>query len=381
MSRMNDGLPDRKYYNVAIANNEAIANTSYTYAQYKDVLNQQIISNPSEYYLSVLRFQIPTANIPILIPEIESWPNTDVNKTVYNVALEYTNSGITYTGIGQVMYKPITTNYVPRPITVANPNPMINPSQYYFVYNYRAFIDMVNTAFETALSNLSAQVVLPPGVTAPYITYNAGNYLMSLHASPEYLTPAYSTIPPPQLGQINIYMNYKLFTFFDGIEFLDYEYDPLFPTTKTIQILIKSYNGTNFDGTHYIMAQQYPSLSVWNVFKGIQITSFFLPTESEIVPTPNGSTTSGGSSTYNTSPVVKDFIPFYENGPEFRTFINFRYNGSYELIDLNSNAPITTIDITVYWIDRYGNKYVVSIPYNQVLTIKFCFIKKSTFTG
>lgn len=374
---MSKDNPDRKYYNVSISNNEK--SSTYTYASYKENLNQELISNPSDYYLSVLRFQIPTADIPILIPEIEPWPNTDVNRTVYNITLEYKSGPTTYTATSAVIYAPnVPPSYsIARPITIQDPNPMKDPSDYYFIYNYRSFINMVNDTFVTAFNDLSSQVSLPPGASPPFITYNANNYLMTLHATSQYLTPTYSTPPPPQSGQINIYMNYKLFTFFDGIEFIFNDY--LSP--KGIQIIVKDYNGTNFNGTHYLMAQQYPSLSVWNVFKSIQIVSFFLPCEQEIIPVPNFSGINNGSNTYNTTSVVKDFVPFYENGPEFRTFINFRFNGSYELIDLKSNSPIHTVDINVYWIDRYGNKYLLSIPYNQVLTIKFCFIKKSTFTG
>lgn len=377
MSRFEDSDPDRKYYNVVIANNES--NNRYTFASFKDVLNQQIIKDPSKYYLTVLRFQIPTADIPILIPEIEEWPNTDVNRTVYNVTLEYQSGPTIYTATAPVIYVPIVppSYSTARPITADDPNPMKNPSDYYFIYNYRTFIDMVNTAFATAYSDLSGQTPLPPGTAPPFITYNGQTELMTLHAPAAFLTPVYSTPPPPQSGQVNVYMNYKLFTFFDGIEFIFNDY--LSP--KGVQILVKDYNGTNFDGTNYLMSQQYPSLAVWNVFKSIQITSVFLPAETEIIPIPNYRGINNATNTFNTLSVVKDFVPFYENGPEFRSFINFRFSGAYELIDLNSNIPISTIDINVYWLDRYGNRYLVSIPYNQILTIKFCFIKKSTFTG
>lgn len=363
--------PDRKYYNIVMANNETAS--AYTYASYKDVLNQQIIKDPSKYYLTILRFQIPTADIPILIPEIAPFgplnPTGDVNKTVYNVTLEYDDGINVYTSTQYVMYiTSTTTNYsVPRPIDAQNPNPMKNPNDYYFIYNYRTFIDMVNNAFIDAFNAISAN--LPIGTTAPFITYNGATSLMTLHASSQYL----SSLPNP----VNIYMNYKLFTFFDGIEFLFNDY--LQP--KGVEILVKDYNGTNFDGTYYLMSQQYPSLSSWNTFKSIQITSQFLPSESEIIPVPNFSGINNSANTFNTLSVVKDFVPFYENGYEFRSFINFRFSGAYELIDLNSNVPISTVDINVYWLDRYGNRYLVSIPYNQILSIKFCFIKKSTFTG
>lgn len=375
MSRLNDGFPDRKYYNVAMANNES--GYDYTYAKYKDNFNQMILRDPSKYYLCVLRFQIPTADIPILIPEIQSWtptnPNTNVDLTVYSVTLTWTNPLTTLkysSGETFVIFVTNVPNSTPRPISPTNPNPMLNPSDYYFIYNYRAFIDMVNTAFATAYNNLVLAAGAIPGFpasTPPFITFNPTTKLMSFHCPPEFLDT------PSGTGNIQMFMNYKLFTFFDGVEFIFLDYQ----SNEGVRIKVLSYNGTNFDGTHYIMAQQFDSLAVWNVFKSIQIVSSFLPVENEIVPVPS----SQDKGTYNTISVVKDFVPFYEEGPEFRSFINFRYNGAYELIDMNSNYPITTVDISVYWIDRYGNRYLVSIPYNQVLSIKFAFIKKDTFTG
>lgn len=363
MSRLNNGDPDRIYYNIIIANDENKSNL--TEASYKNVLNQQIIEDPSKYYLTVLRFQIPTADIPILIPEIEKWPNTDINKTVYTVTLTYQIGTTNYKSTKNVIYQSVTPTAYVRPITLQNKNPMLNPSNYYFIYNYRDFINMVNQSYIEAYNDLNSQVgnILTSG--PPFITYNGSTYLMTLHAGNEYL----SSLANP----IKIFMNYKLFTFFDGIEVVLFDY----LLDEGLQILINNYNNTNYDGTNYLMSQQYPSLSLWNVFKSIQIVSNLLPIENEIVPVP----TIEGQNTYNTSAVLKDFLPFYENGPEFRTFINYSVDGTYELINLNSNTPIKTIDITVYWLDRYGNKYILTIPYNQILSIKLAFIKKDTFTG
>lgn len=360
MSRLNDGLPDRKYYNVAMANNESA--NSYTLAFYKDNFNQQILKDPSKYYLSILRFQVPTADIPILIPEIQSFPNTDVNKTVYNVTLNW--NGFT-SGQVDVIFDTSFPNETPRAITATDPNPMKDPSVYYFIYDYRHFIRIVNDAFKTAytLLNIAAGGIIVS--SAPYITYNGTTYLMTLHCPPEYLGTA--------VNPIEIFMNYKLSTFFGGTETLFYD----FQSNLGVKYEVIDYDGANFVGGQYLMAQQYPTLSQWNIFKSLQIASSFLPVENEIVPVPSYLQ----QGVYNTLSIVKDFVPFYENGPEARSFINFRYNGAYELIDLNSNSSISTIDVAVYWLDRYGNRYILSIPYNQVLTIKFVFIKKDTFTG
>lgn len=373
MSRLDDGYPDRKYYNVAMANNESA--NSYTFAFYRDNFGQQILKDPSKYYLTILRFQIPTTNIPILIPEIASYPNTDVDKTLYSITLTwYDNTTLPptkYTS-GETFLKFVTCTplSIPRPITPENPNPMKEPNNYYFIYNYRAFIDMVNTTFETAYNNLASVAGAIPGFpasTPPFITYNPTTYLMTFHFPQEYLDQ------PAPSSQIFAFMNYKLFTFFDGVEFEFLSYQ----IGEGIRIKVLDYNGTNFTSNYYLMSQEYNSLPNWNVFKSIQIVSSYLPIENELIPIPSYQ----DQGQYNSMSVVKDFVPVYEYGPEFRTFINYKNEGTYELINMNSNVPITTIDIAVYWLDRYGNRYLVSIPYNQILTIKFAFIKKSTFTG
>lgn len=353
---------DRLYYNIAIANNESI--NGYTYAFYKDNFNQQILNNPSDYYLTILRFSIPTADIPILIPEIQPWPNTNVDLTTYSVTLNYNGftSGETF-----IIFETVVPNTIPRPITATDPNPMKNPNDYYFIYVYTHFLRLVNNALITAYNalNVAAGGVLTAG--APYFIYDAKTNLITLHANNAYLN---SLVTP-----IEIYMNYKLFTFFDAIDFTFYSY--LSTNGLDIRLNIIDYNGTNHVGTEYLMEQQYKTLGVWNVFKSIRIVSNFLPTKNEIIPIPSYQ----NQNVLNTVPVIKDFVPFYQEGPEFRTFINFTHTGSYELINLNSNSPLRFVDIAVYWQDRYGNSYLVSIPFNQILTIKMCFIKKSTFTG
>lgn len=355
---------DRLYYNIAIANNETI--DGYTYAFYKDNFNQQILNNPSDYYLSILRFSIPTADIPILIPEIQSWPNTNVDLTTYSITLNYTIGLNTYTsGETFVIFETVTPYSSPRPITATDPNPMKNPSNYYFIYVYTHFLRLVNTAFINAYNALNVATGGILTSVAPYFVYDSKTNLITLHADSAYL----NSLANP----IEIYMNYKLFTFFDALEFTFLDY----LSNLGIRINIYDFNGTNHIDTEYLMEQQYKVLGLWNVFKSIRIVSNFIPTKNEIIPIPSYQ----NQNVLNTVPVIKDFIPFYQEGPEFRTFINYTHTGSYEIINLNSNSPLRFIDIAVYWQDRYGNSYLVSIPYNQVLTIKMCFIKKSTFTG
>ena len=72
------------YYDLNIVNNNQDAKTEPPRLVFNDIRNSNILSNPSDYYLSVVRFTLQTANsIPIWIPEIDVTDNLMADKTIY----------------------------------------------------------------------------------------------------------------------------------------------------------------------------------------------------------------------------------------------------------------------------------------------------------
>lgn len=55
-------------------------------ASFIDPRPAPILSNPSEYYLSVARFDVPTTDIPIRVMEVETG-QADPNKTIFAVSV------------------------------------------------------------------------------------------------------------------------------------------------------------------------------------------------------------------------------------------------------------------------------------------------------
>lgn len=353
---------DRLYFNVVMANDGSIDN--FTTADYRRNFDESIVDNPSDYYLSVVRFSIPTANIPIMIPEIKKFPNTNVNLTDYVITLTY--QGFT-SGPVNIIYQTTTPNAQPRPITALNPNPMIDPSRYYWIFTYSHFVRLVNATFQTAFDLLNtASGGALVGTKAPVLFFDPNTLLLSYQFAPIYL---YTNAPN---ARINVFMNYKLLSFLDGFDFL------FLDSKSDIGAQVTPYaTGNNFNGTDYTMTQNYQTLALWNVFKSIQLVTNLIPIKNEYVPIPNNE----NRNTLNSRGIIKDFIPLYDKGPEGRTFINFTLGSAYQLINLNSNTPLKSVDISIFWEDRYGNSYPVTIPYNQIATLKFVFIKKDTFTG
>ncbi|ACF17002.1 V18 [Sputnik virophage] len=152
--------PDTVYYDILIPFKPN--DQGFSPAIFQAQLTQPIVHNPSEYFLSVVRFSIPTQNIPLTIPQIQPYPNTNVNNTIYSVSIGYNG---TYSSQNFVQFDPsLTSPNIPAPNapTVTSPNVEVTP--YYYIYDYSTFLQMINTALENAFNEISA----PVGADAPF---------------------------------------------------------------------------------------------------------------------------------------------------------------------------------------------------------------------
>lgn len=368
---MNANSADRIYYNIAIPYNPIVDGTSP--AVYQQELNQAIVNKASDYYLSITRFTIPTANIPIMYPEIQPYPNTDINNTIYSVTITYGPPAgpATQTQQKYVQFVTSTIN-APSPASPTADKPNVEITDYYFVYSYINFLTMINTALQTAFNAL---VGVPGGAEAPYFIYNEADDIISLIAQEQY----YSLNQSPAPANIfKVYCNYALLPFIDGMN-VNFGFG-VDPDGKNIQFLIQN-NHNNIYNTNYLsIPQEYDTLPNWNVFQSLSIVSNLLPTRHEFVPAKylSASTQSG---VVNSRGILTDFEPVLQNGPEARVNVQYFVQGPYRLINLLTDGPITKIDINIYWVDKKGNEYLLDLPVNSVLTMKLVFIKKSTYVG
>jgi len=366
---------DRIYYNFIIG--EKIDTNPLFDARFQQNLDDVFINNPSDYYLSVVRFSIPCQNIPIFIPEIQPYPNTNVNNTVYSLSLEYNGFSSGQTFVQFVSGNPNV------PINSITPSsPLANTSSiYYWIYNYQEFIDMVNNTFVTAFNTLDvASGGLPVGSEAPYFEFDSATQLISLVAQRQFYDRTL-------LNPINIFMNYKLFVYYDGIEvnYLGTGSNSYAANGKDVQFIVKDLKNNWYNPSfvppasppdYYKMTQDFPNLVTWNVFKSLQITSNMIPIREEYAP----ALQSAGSSNTESQIFLKDFEPVLNNGGDSRGILYFVLDGPYQLINLMSTTPLTKLDMSLYWVDRFGRKFLLQCPYNQVISVKIVFIKKSSYT-
>jgi len=350
-------------------------------AVYQEQLTQPIMNNPHDYYMTINKFTIPTQNIPIFIAEIQPPPNTDPNLTIYSVTLEY-NGTVSQQYVEFVTEQP----NIPVPSVSSSSGPK---SPYYFVYTYNNFITMVNKALEDAYNNLPGGG--PAGGEPPRFQFDPINERISLVAQ-------YANYDENSVNKVSIYMNQALFTYFSGLseEYLGYNqpngmdtriivrwdgnnvYNPVFPGVPTNP-------ADPIKNDYLIMTQQFPALVNWLSVKSLILVSNLLPVRLQYsvgnVQT-LGNTSRSNQSIVSVQGTLSSFEPILDSGVELLGGqLQYITQGPYKLLNMFGKNAISTVDISVYWVDQYGFSYPVDIPINQVAIIEFAFFKKTTFTS
>lgn len=365
---------DRIYYNISIPGSNISTINSNFYnlvpAIYTEQLNQSILDNPNDYYMSIIRFTIPTQSIPIFIFEAQPFPNTtDKDLGIYSVTLEYNGSFSPETFVRFVTTNP--TAEIPHPPTIQYI--YWQKTFYYYVYTYTHFLTMINTALATAFSTLPGA----PVTTPPFLIFDESTQLISLVADKDFYNLA---LPIP----IKIYFNGPLQRFVDGIPFIFYDIND--PLGRDTQFLVQDLRNNTYllpniaaPPTYLIMTQNYNTLSNWNSFKSLQMVTNLIPIKNEYTPSAQNINNTSGN--VNLVGVLTDFEPLLDKGAESRTTIQYQQQGPYRLINMTDINPLTKIDINIFWTDQFLNQYALYVPEGQVLTLKIVFIKKSTFQG
>ncbi len=323
---------DNVYYNAELYN--PINSTELLPAEYSETRNQPIIQGVgSDYYVSVIRFNIPSTVIPIFsFQPVSAGSATGI----YTVTLRH----------GGVDYQ---TNviFTPRGAGID-----------YQVYAFQHFLDMINTALATSFASIA-----PPPATAteaPYLTYDAVTSLISLHVQKAYIT-----------DNIQLFMNWSLFSFFQSWPIIFNGYNNQ-PNGKDAEIIIADYNNNTdpADPTYFIFQQEEVSLNLWYDIRKIVITTNSLQVQREYI----ASQDENGNPIF--LPILTDFTPTFDKNNALTQFQYFP-SGPYRLTDINSNEPIRKIDFQVFWEDKFRNLHKIALEPSQTLNIKLLFMRKT----
>jgi len=303
------------------------------------------------------------------------------NVTPYTINLSYQpTGGIVYSFTSQVIYVPNDLTTTPPQWNPSNPQALSLAevtSDYYWVYNYEVFINMVNQAFTNAFWGLNGYYYQKLGSNLPMSsTTNSLAYQPPSMSWNQSTLTGIITADNKAFGQsvgnfIYMYFNSPLSTLFDSFP---YQYPNVAPNSSLYSYIVFNTNAgaglyvVSSFSTAGVIAPQYTAIQVYqdhqtaslmNPIQSIVFSSTILPVVMENVGTPlilngtSGSQISIGS-TANVFPVITDFVVPFSATNGYVPDITYVPSGEYRLVDLYGESPANQIDIQIYWKDQYG---------------------------
>lgn len=336
-------------------------------ASFLQTRTQTIVDNPADYYASIVRFEVPTHNIPTFVaaPLVGSM---DVSKLTYSVTITYgTDSETVHLGANNIFQ----VSSPPAPIQA---DYRVKYSQYYSFYDYEPFLTSINIAMDTALQNLKLR---NPGITTtarPFLRYDAVTGLISITCQ-----TVFNDVDGCLLYFSNdLYEKVRLSVqSFDPNDMVKYaNIQTYFALTvygdmsKSNLITIAAPNpGAGTAG--YINVQQFSSLWSWNDLVSIVITTN-LPISPEVI---TGPISELGQST--SRQIFSDFVPQSSDGREIRNSVLYTPTAEYRLVDMISDSPIRTMQFEMWWQDNQNTLFPIMLDPFDNASIKLLFRKKS----
>ena len=350
---------DNIYLNVSIPNSSLNQGNTVTplnkVAQYDQSLTIPVLQNPTDYYMSVLRFTVPLDQIPLFSFPLDIYQN---NPNVSFLEIGIQLAGVQYPE--RIIYVSPNDLSAPTPggsSPFFNFNDVTNP--YYFIYCIQCFIDMVNVALGLAFVAAGS----PGGGAAPFYIYTPTTQLISLIATTAFLGS----------GAL-IFMNAPLKTYFSSFNFT---------TTNSINsgpfLYFHNLTTTPYGQTSpFKFDEEYNSLDLWFDLRKVVLVSNSIPVIQEASPT-HSNAAMGLNGTANYLPIISDYSVVFNNINDAASILTYYPSGQYRLADMKSNSPLTRIDLRFYWLSKNGYLYALYIGPNQTAEVKIGFFKKELY--
>jgi len=390
------------YYNINISNdysgwdissNGQPMQVDTNSKNYQLVFNQSrqqpYIINPSEYYLSILRFTIGTPSLPVFICQPITG-QTNVNKSVYAITLVDTSGN---TATRNVIWEPDDLS-VPVPTGIVDKSYQLNP--YYYCHSFNHMIDLINNTF----LQFAGTFIPYGGSYTPFIYLDTSSNLCTVGGNVQlYRTDLDGNLlnDPTKTG-FKIFFNIELYNLLSSLKAIYYgtlgpvigaDYQLIMdtgtnsPYTDVTQPYITNTEYDDFTGfTSVINRQEYNTLPLWSPVTKIIFRTTLLNVVPDIVGTPvvyeNGAQNiNNGKENTDILNIMIDYSPPLKTGTELRPYIYYEPLGEYRLTELYGNQPINSMDIAVFWKDTFGNLHPFYLDIGASSTIKVLFRKKT----
>jgi len=376
---------------------------------YYEQRSASILDSPAnQYYMSIIRFQLQTADLPIFQFKVDtSDGNTNINRGVYTFTAMWKGSRLhQYT-------HPII--WAPEDLSASVPtsiDDLRNKDEYYYAFSVqhiiRVFNQSIRFAFATLYQNIlddeTEPIKMPDREDSLYCFFQSNgaskwilNSYLPLFNEP-YLRATDRLFP--EEGNLGLYMNNSLFSIMCG-----------FPSCKINENLFR-FSITNNFNDNIIQIQNVSSMSSGIATMSIPLSTYtdYIQTHMEYnstvlmspilslvflsnhIPisftqdTPpmvidSSSSTNSIMSMGNISSasnIMTDFVVDWDELTSYNGVIQYSPVGEYRLIDLIGNGDdLKQIQFSVYWKDESNNLHQVYLNGGNNCTMKVMFRKKS----
>lgn len=361
-SKYSTTQPYHVYSNLSMMNNDTSAKHTSVPLKFTENRQDAIIMYPSNYFCSLIKFELRSVNLPAFIPYIEIG-QADVNKTIYKISIT----------VGATEYEQ-QIEFTPEYLNAIQPaQPLLSQdinSHYYYCSTISKFLEDVNTAFNLLKTQHS---LTGEGVK---IILNEETKLFEL-----YIDEVTALTP-----DLKIAMNeplYNLFCEYPSKLRIDGKRELILPfNTISGSVVINNLSKVTINNVVYVkVVASNSTLSLWNPINGLIFTASYLNVvETAVSKTKlynSSSILDQGSNVLES--ILTDFtIPFSEF-TIYRNSIVYTPTGEYFFNDLKNNVAVSQININCFWEDRFGNLHIINSQSGMGGSIKLMFRRKDFY--
>lgn len=342
------------YYNAQVLNRDPARVVPLVYT---DNRSSSVLDNPSDYYVSVIRFSVPTEQLPLFRYDssVSTPPCPPGGESI--ITLVYEPTGQEY-----------SAELILVSDAVAYPN---EPA----VWQVTQYLIMLNRALATAWGLLKAAHPGQPSTAPPIMVFDAPTQLFSLYGQVALRTPG---------AEVQITCTYPIARLFGALGFtVDLNYIYSGPGTNRFIWVLDDLPGQGFNVVsvngvdNYKMTQEFPTVAKWNTVKSISFQVFGIPTTPEALSATAGITAPGQAveaGSDRISFVLTDFEPIA--GVADQLAVQYFAAGPLRWYPLVGNMPIRAISIQVLYTDATGIVRPVTIGYGSVFSMKLEFRRR-----
>jgi hypothetical protein len=423
--------PDYVYYNANIVNNKISTSGQGTdpRARFQETRDTPILKDAHDYEVAVLKCKINGGGktLPLLIPQIQIGPN--VNDTIYSVTLNFaywdvSNNRVRYLQSSETFLKWVTELYSPFTQVPSTASPGQEESDYYYLYSYNHWVQICNTALQTAYNDLTTQAS-GKGYTilsrCPTMEYDENTKLFSFYTDTRSTNwglnhgpPDISGMPqvyPTTAGQEWMFIGYNLN--FEGLmtNFDTQYYGQGVPWQGAVSystglqlyypentLVVRNKSGTNIQSMinpatggpyttpllNYVTTQDYPSTTtLWSPVQSIVLVTQFIPIRNEYTSATitlgdnNTGTSIPGTSAFTTT--LLDFNEEYSFAEDWRGELFYTPTAEFIPVSLTpSHQEVKSVDFDVFWRNRLTNKLIPLTLYNSAsIQVRLVFRRRN----